>query len=98
MQEGFKTYKDVRRHMMHGMDLWEKKEFAALVEDTIATNRRQQPTVQRKETHEHVGCIYTWMLLQGKVRQAVYWTTGLEKGGLSQLSDRCSKMGKLISK
>eukprot|EP00957_Ditylum_brightwellii_P037936 2869385-Ditylum_brightwellii.AAC.1 len=33
------------------------------------------------------------MLFQGKLRQAVRWLTGREKGGLLKLEDTCSKTG-----
>eukprot|EP00957_Ditylum_brightwellii_P027760 2097577-Ditylum_brightwellii.AAC.1 len=45
-------------------DLWEKGDFAALVEDTVKTNKTQQPTGQKQETKEHVRQVYTRMLLQ----------------------------------
>eukprot|EP00957_Ditylum_brightwellii_P103924 7918298-Ditylum_brightwellii.AAC.1 len=75
-----------------------EKGSAVLVEDTIATNRTQQPIIQHREILEHVRCVYTWILLQGKLQQAVHWITSQEKGELLQPSDRCSKTGKLINK
>eukprot|EP00957_Ditylum_brightwellii_P093755 7138249-Ditylum_brightwellii.AAC.2 len=37
------------------------------------------------------------MLFQGKLRQAVRWLTGQEKGGLIFPDDRCTKSGELMS-
>eukprot|EP00957_Ditylum_brightwellii_P096733 7367239-Ditylum_brightwellii.AAC.1 len=90
-KQGVRSYKDVRRRMEHRMDLWEKGDYLALVEDTAKTNKTQQPTVQRKESLEHVRRVYTRMLLQGKLRQVVCWLTGRDKGGLLQPTDIDSK-------
>eukprot|EP00957_Ditylum_brightwellii_P189510 14424891-Ditylum_brightwellii.AAC.1 len=73
--------------MEHRMDLWDKGGFLALVEDTATTNKTQQPTGQRTESVEHVWRVYTRMLLQGKLWQAVRWITGQDKGGLLQPTD-----------
>eukprot|EP00957_Ditylum_brightwellii_P061560 4671549-Ditylum_brightwellii.AAC.1 len=40
--------------MEHRMDLWEKGDYTALVEDTIKVNKHQQPTGQRNESAEHI--------------------------------------------
>eukprot|EP00957_Ditylum_brightwellii_P043810 3322308-Ditylum_brightwellii.AAC.2 len=69
------------------MDLWEKGYCKALVEDIIKVNRRHQPTRQRNKLAGHICWIYTQMLLQGKLRQAVRWVTGRDKGGLLLPSD-----------
>eukprot|EP00957_Ditylum_brightwellii_P067559 5128985-Ditylum_brightwellii.AAC.1 len=37
------------------------------------------------------------MLFQGKLRQAVRWLTGREKGGLLAPDERCTKSGELVS-
>eukprot|EP00957_Ditylum_brightwellii_P056427 4277166-Ditylum_brightwellii.AAC.1 len=83
--------------MEHRMGLWEKGDYLALVEGTIKTNKTQQPTVQQRESLEHVCCVYTWMLLQGKLRQAVHWLTGRDKGELLQPTDINSKTGKPVN-
>eukprot|EP00957_Ditylum_brightwellii_P204671 15340358-Ditylum_brightwellii.AAC.1 len=38
-QKGVRSYHNVRQHMEHWMDLWEKADFRALVEDTIKINK-----------------------------------------------------------
>eukprot|EP00957_Ditylum_brightwellii_P208629 15358293-Ditylum_brightwellii.AAC.2 len=73
--------------MEHQMDLWEKGDYMALAEDTIKVNKCQQPTGQRNELAKHIRWVYTQMLLQGKLWQAVRWVTGRDKGGLLLLSD-----------
>eukprot|EP00957_Ditylum_brightwellii_P142943 10891218-Ditylum_brightwellii.AAC.1 len=80
------------------MDLWEKEDYLTLVKDTVKTNKTQQPTVQQRESLEHVRCVYTRMLLQGKLRQAVCWLTSRDKGGLIQPTDIDLKTGKPVSK
>eukprot|EP00957_Ditylum_brightwellii_P001267 99487-Ditylum_brightwellii.AAC.1 len=77
--------------MEHRMDLWEKGDFRALVEDTIKINKRQQPTGQKNKMPKHTRKVYTRMLLQSKLRQAVCWVTGRDKGGLLLPTDRDSK-------
>eukprot|EP00957_Ditylum_brightwellii_P042419 3212013-Ditylum_brightwellii.AAC.2 len=84
--------------MEHRMDLLEKGDYLALVEDTVKTNKMQQPTVQQRESLEHVHHVYTQMLLQGKLRQAICWLNGRDKGGLLQPTDIDSKTGKPASK
>eukprot|EP00957_Ditylum_brightwellii_P035272 2675202-Ditylum_brightwellii.AAC.1 len=37
------------------------------------------------------------MLFQGKLRQAVRWLTGWEKGRLLSPDNRCTKTGELVS-
>eukprot|EP00957_Ditylum_brightwellii_P206608 15349189-Ditylum_brightwellii.AAC.2 len=39
-QKGVRSYHDVRRRMKHWMDLWDKGDYTALVEDTIKVNKR----------------------------------------------------------
>eukprot|EP00957_Ditylum_brightwellii_P053678 4067191-Ditylum_brightwellii.AAC.1 len=80
------------------MDLWEKEDYLALVQDAVKTNKLQQPTIQRRNTIEHVCCVYTWTLVQGKLCQAVCWITGRDKSGLLQPTDDDSKTGKPVSK
>ena len=53
----------IRRHIQNWLDLWERREFEALAEDTVATNRQQKPTVQRQETEENVRKVFVHMLL-----------------------------------
>eukprot|EP00957_Ditylum_brightwellii_P011291 853799-Ditylum_brightwellii.AAC.1 len=73
--------------MEHRMDLWDKVGFLALAEDTASTNKTQQPTRQWTEPLEHACHVYMRMLLQDKLRQAVRWITGQDKGGLLQPTD-----------
>eukprot|EP00957_Ditylum_brightwellii_P046960 3564845-Ditylum_brightwellii.AAC.1 len=53
-QKVVRSYHDVQRRMEHQMDLWEKGDYAALVEDTIKVNKHQQPTGQCYELAEHI--------------------------------------------
>eukprot|EP00957_Ditylum_brightwellii_P188647 14361304-Ditylum_brightwellii.AAC.1 len=46
-QKGVRSYHDVRRRIEHCMDLWEKGDYKALVDDTIKVNKCQQLTGQR---------------------------------------------------
>eukprot|EP00957_Ditylum_brightwellii_P201833 15327426-Ditylum_brightwellii.AAC.1 len=79
--------------MEHWMDLWEKGDYTVLVEDTIKVNKRQQPMGQHNKSAEHIRRVYTQMLLQGKLRQAVLWVTGRDKGGLLLPSDTDTNTG-----
>eukprot|EP00957_Ditylum_brightwellii_P144514 11008383-Ditylum_brightwellii.AAC.1 len=53
------------------MDLWDKGDYKVLVEVTIKVNRHQQPTGQCNKLAEHICRVYTQILLQGKLCQAV---------------------------
>eukprot|EP00957_Ditylum_brightwellii_P049497 3754346-Ditylum_brightwellii.AAC.1 len=75
------------------MDLREKGDFASLVEDTMKINKHQQPTGQNDDSPDHICRVYTRMLLQGKLQQAVRWITGRDKGGLLQPTKIDSKTG-----
>eukprot|EP00957_Ditylum_brightwellii_P043798 3321436-Ditylum_brightwellii.AAC.1 len=79
------------------MDLWEKGDCIALVEDTDKTDKMQQPNVQWRESLEHVRHVYTLILLWDNLCQAVHWITGRDKGGLLQPTDVNSKTGKPVS-
>eukprot|EP00957_Ditylum_brightwellii_P048908 3710482-Ditylum_brightwellii.AAC.1 len=92
-QKGVKSYHNVIQRMEHQMDLWEKGDHRALVEDTIKVNKHQQPTGQRNESAEHICQVYTHMFLQGKLRQVVGWVTGRDKGYLLLPTDTDSKTG-----
>eukprot|EP00957_Ditylum_brightwellii_P179093 13643464-Ditylum_brightwellii.AAC.1 len=51
--KGTNNSHDIRRRIEHCMDLWEAGEYDQLVEDTIATARRQLPANQKQESDEH---------------------------------------------
>eukprot|EP00957_Ditylum_brightwellii_P002953 225785-Ditylum_brightwellii.AAC.1 len=64
---GCALLKDGQHRIEYRMDLWEKGDYLTLVEDTTKTNKTQQPTVQQRESLDHVCCVYMRMLLQGKL-------------------------------
>eukprot|EP00957_Ditylum_brightwellii_P024247 1829045-Ditylum_brightwellii.AAC.2 len=49
------------------MELREKGDYTALVGDTVTVNQQQQPKNQQLELKHHVQCIFSCMLLQGKL-------------------------------
>ena len=48
---------------------------------------------QREETAEHRAQTYHSLVLRGKLRTAVRWSTEREMGGVLQPGDRCTKTG-----
>ena len=82
--------------MFHRMDLCEKGDVSALVEDTLATNRAQQTSGQNNDKPDHVTKVYAGMLLQGKLRQVVRWATNREQGGPLLPTDTDSKSGRPV--
>eukprot|EP00957_Ditylum_brightwellii_P127042 9685077-Ditylum_brightwellii.AAC.1 len=79
------------------MDLWEKGDYTALVEDTIKVNKHQQPMGQRNKLAEHICRVYTQILLEGKLWQAVQWVAGRDKGGLLFPSDTDTNTGLTVN-
>eukprot|EP00957_Ditylum_brightwellii_P004874 371144-Ditylum_brightwellii.AAC.1 len=52
--KGTNNSHDIRRRIEHRIDLWEAREYGQLVEDTVATARRQLPANQQQESDAHV--------------------------------------------
>ena len=65
-----------------------------LPKDTDAVNYQQQPKVQRRETEYHMLKVFFRMILQGKLKQAIGWVTGCDKGGILLLKDTDEKIWK----
>eukprot|EP00957_Ditylum_brightwellii_P012013 906307-Ditylum_brightwellii.AAC.1 len=95
--KGISNSHDIHRRIDHRIVLWEAGEYEQLVEDTVATARRQMPANQHQESDAHVTKTFVNMLFQGKLRQAVRWLTGREKGGSLSPNDRCTKSGEVVS-
>eukprot|EP00957_Ditylum_brightwellii_P157701 12003318-Ditylum_brightwellii.AAC.2 len=91
------TFKVVCRWMEHMLNLWEKGNFAALVKNTVNTNKQQQPIRQQGKSKEHVQQVYTHMLPQGTLYQAIQWVTYYGKGGLLQSTKTDSKTGNIVN-
>ena len=61
--KGAKISKYMLFQILHILYLFEKEEFEARTENTVATNWRHQPTVQQQETEDHVCKVFFRMLL-----------------------------------
>ena len=68
----------------------------SLAEDTAATNRRQQPESQRRETEEHIRKVFIQILPQWNLIHSFRWVTSHYKVILILLADKDSKTGTAV--
>ena len=67
--------------------------YVMLVEDTLRSSTQYLTAVRWEETAEHRAKTFHGLVLRGELRKAVRWITEIEKGGVLQPDDHCTKMG-----
>ena len=90
--------RDIIKRITKRMDLWEAKKHSTLINDTLRSNLTlQKPRKKSNEPADHTEKVFARLLLQGKLRQAVRWVTGREKGGVLHPTDIDAKTGKPVA-
>ena len=90
--------RDIIKRITKRMDLWEAKKHSTLINDTLRSNLTlQKPRKKSTEPADHTEKVFARLLLQGKLRQAVRWVTGREKGGVLHPTDIDAKTGKPVA-
>lgn len=87
LQRDFSVRKaiDIRRLLKRRLTLWKQSSFDLLLQEAERCDRvLQSPRNSSNKQHdeEHLIKIFTKLLLQGKVRDAVKWVTGGHSGGV----------------
>ncbi|WP_288991947.1 hypothetical protein [uncultured Marinobacter sp.] len=92
---GVKRARDIRRRIMHRLDLWYQGKFSALVEDTETEvlSRHGSHPVQDNESKARA---FNSKVLSGRLRAAVRNLTNRDQGGVLQPDDDCTKTGRPV--
>ena len=94
---GIKRAKDVRRHITHKLDLWDKGEHQLLYEMTLRDLQACLSKSRGTTTPEQRAKTFHAKVLRGNVRSAVRFITEREKGGVLYPDDMDEKSGKPVS-
>jgi hypothetical protein len=76
---------DIRRILTRRLSLWTDNQYDVLLQEAVRCDRQlcKGPTVTKKPPNtDHIETIFTKLMLQGKVRDAIRWVTERSTGGV----------------
>ena len=88
----------VRRQIDQRISDWEQGNFDALMRDAEHTTLSQITSIRGRVSDDQWVAIYSRLVLKGKLRQAVYYPTELDQGGVLQPEEEDEKTGDLVIK
>lgn len=88
--------RDIRRHISHKLELWNKGEFQLLFEMTLRELQANLSKSQSTTTPEQRAKTFHNKVLRGNLRSAVRYITEREKGSILYPDDRDEKSGKPV--
>ena len=92
-----KRARDIRKRINQRLELWDKGEYAALVDDTESeVLSRDRNGKARKQTDETKARAFNARVLSGRLRSAVQTLTRSEDGGVLAPDAKCTKTGRPV--